>query len=49
MSFDEVADKFRGCAEFAKWPKEKTEAAIAFIASIDSAPDASRLAALLTA
>ena len=25
MTFDEVADKFRGCAEFAKWPKEKTE------------------------
>jgi 2-methylcitrate dehydratase PrpD len=48
MSFDEVADKFRGCAEFAKWPKEKTEAAIAFIAGIDGVPDVSRLAALLT-
>jgi 2-methylcitrate dehydratase PrpD len=49
MSFEEVADKFRGCAEFAKWPKEKTEAAITFITSIDAAPDVSKLAALLTA
>jgi len=49
MSFAEVADKFRGCAEFAKWPKEKTEAAIAFITNIDTAPDVSKLAALLTA
>ena len=48
MSFSEVADKFRGCAEFAKWPKEKTEAAIAVITSIDTAPDVSKLAALLT-
>ena len=23
MSYDEVADKFRGCAEFAKWPTAK--------------------------
>jgi len=25
MTYDEVADKFRGCAEFAKWPSAKTE------------------------
>ena len=50
MSWAEVADKFRGCAEFAKWPKkEKTEAAIAFITNIDTAPDVSKLAPLLTA
>jgi 2-methylcitrate dehydratase PrpD len=49
MTFEEVADKFRGCAEFAKWSKEKTEAAIAFVKSIDGAPDVSRLATLLTA
>lgn len=49
MSFEEVADKFRGCAEFAKWPKEKTEAAITFITNIDTAPDVSKLAMLLTA
>ena len=49
MSFDEVADKFRGCAEFAKWPKEKTEAAIKFVKTLESAPDMSKLSALLTA
>lgn len=49
MSFDEVADKFRGCAEFAKWPKEKTEAAIQFVKTLESAPDMSKLSALLTA
>jgi 2-methylcitrate dehydratase PrpD len=26
MSYDECADKFRGCAEFAKWPGNKSEA-----------------------
>src|ERR1700687_1592118 len=30
MSFEETATKFRGCAEFAEWPKAKTEAIIAF-------------------
>ena len=49
MSFDEVADKFRGCAEFAQWPKEKTEAAIEFVKTLESAPDMSKLSALLTA
>jgi len=48
MSFDEVADKFRGCAEFAKWPKEKTEAAIKFVKTLESAPDMSELSGLLT-
>ncbi len=49
MGFDEVADKFRGCAEFAKWPKEKTEAAIKFVKTLESAPDMSKLSGLLTA
>jgi 2-methylcitrate dehydratase PrpD len=49
MSFDEVADKFRGCAEFAKWPKDKTEGVISFVKTVESAPDMSKLTALLTA
>lgn len=49
MSFDEVADKFRGCAEFAKWPKEKTEGVIAFVKTLERAPDMSKLSAMLTA
>jgi len=48
MSYDEVADKFRGCAEFAKWPAAKTEAVIAAVKSLESAPDVARLSAALT-
>ncbi|MBZ5698959.1 MAG: MmgE/PrpD family protein [Acidobacteriia bacterium] len=48
MSYDEVADKFRGCAEFAKWPAAKTGAVIAVVKSLDTAPDISKLAAFLT-
>jgi 2-methylcitrate dehydratase PrpD len=49
MSFDEVATKFRGCAEFAEWPKAKTEQIIAFIKSLETAPDVSALSPLLSA
>ena len=48
MSYDEVADKFRGCAEFAKWPKQKTAAIIAAVKSLEKAPDMSKLTAALT-
>jgi len=48
MSFDEVADKFRGCAEFAKWPREKAEAVISMVKSIESLSDMSKLSAALT-
>jgi 2-methylcitrate dehydratase PrpD len=48
MSYDEVADKFRGCAEFAKWPAAKTEAVIASVKSLDTLSDVSKLAAALT-
>lgn len=47
MSFDEVSDKFRGCAEFAKWPAAKTEAIVKFVASLETASDIRQLAALL--
>ena len=48
MSYDEVADKFRGCAEFAKWPAAKTEPVIAVVKSLETTSDISKLAALLT-
>ena len=48
MSYDEVADKFRGCAEFAKWPAAKTEAVIAAVKTLETAPDVSKLTAALT-
>ena len=49
MSFDEAATKFRGCAEFAEWPKAKTEKIIAFTKALESAPDVSALSPLLSA
>jgi 2-methylcitrate dehydratase PrpD len=49
MTFDEAAAKLRGCAEFAEWPKVKTEKIIAFVKALDAAADASALAPLLSA
>jgi 2-methylcitrate dehydratase PrpD len=48
MSYDEVADKFRGCAEFAKWPAAKAEAVIAAVKSLESVSDMSKLTPSLT-
>ena len=40
MSYDEVADKFRGCAEFAKWPSKKSRRRSSKSSkSLESAPD----------
>jgi 2-methylcitrate dehydratase PrpD len=49
MSYEEVADKFRGCAEFAKWPRSKADALIAAVKSLETASDMSRLTAALQA
>jgi 2-methylcitrate dehydratase PrpD len=49
MNFDEAAAKFRGCAEFAEWPKAKTEEIITFIKGLETAPDMSALSPLLSA
>jgi 2-methylcitrate dehydratase PrpD len=49
MSYEEEADKFRGCAEFAKWPSAKTEAVIRLVRSLEQAPNVSALTAALTA
>ena len=47
MTYEEVAEKFRGNAEFAKWPKEKAESVIEQVKSVESAPDMSRLTSAL--
>jgi 2-methylcitrate dehydratase PrpD len=47
MSFEEVAVKFRGCAEYAGWPRAKTEGVIASVQTLETAPDIGQLAALL--
>jgi 2-methylcitrate dehydratase PrpD len=49
MSYDEVADKFRGCAEFARWPAAKAESVIAAVKSLENLSDVGKLTAALTA
>jgi len=48
MSYDEVADKFRGCVEFARWPSDKTESVITTVKTLEDEPDMSKLVAALT-
>jgi 2-methylcitrate dehydratase PrpD len=48
MTYDEVADKFRSNAEFAKWPKQKTESVIEITKTIETLPNLSKLTAALT-
>jgi 2-methylcitrate dehydratase PrpD len=48
MTFEETAAKFRGCAEYAKWPQSKTEKIIDFIMALESAPDMSAMSPLLS-
>jgi hypothetical protein len=47
MTYEEVADKFRGNAEFAKWPAQKAASVIELVKSLETAPDMSRLTAAL--
>jgi 2-methylcitrate dehydratase PrpD len=49
MTYEEAADKFRGCAEYAKWPKAKTEALIGLVASLEEVTDMRKLTPLLRA
>jgi 2-methylcitrate dehydratase PrpD len=48
MTYEEVADKFRGNAEFAKWRKEKAESVIGQVKALETAPDMSRLTSALS-
>jgi 2-methylcitrate dehydratase PrpD len=47
MSYEEVADKFRGCAEFASWDKAKTEAIVGLVRDLESLKSIRELTALL--
>src|SRR5262249_13489086 len=49
MSYDEVADKFRGCAEFAKWPAAKAQSVIAAVKGLETVADVGQVARALTA
>lgn len=48
MSFEEEADKFRGCAEYAQWPTAKAEKIISYIRNLESASNIADLAPLLS-
>jgi 2-methylcitrate dehydratase PrpD len=48
MTYEEVADKFRSNAEFAKWPKKKTESVIEMTKTLEALPDLSKLTTALT-
>ncbi len=46
MRYDEVADKFRGCAEHARWPDAKAEGIVAAVRRMESLADIRELMAL---
>lgn len=48
LSYDEVADKFRGCAQFAGWPDTKTEKIISLVDQMESLENLMDLTAALT-
>jgi 2-methylcitrate dehydratase PrpD len=49
MTFDEAAAKFRGCAEYADWPRDKTEQIVAFVRTLETAASMSALSPFLSA
>jgi 2-methylcitrate dehydratase PrpD len=49
MTMEEVNTKFRGCADYAKWPKAKTDAIIDAIGELEHTSDVKQLAKLLAA
>lgn len=48
MSYEQVADKFRGCAEYVHWPKEKSEKIIEAVRKLESMADIRELTSLLS-
>lgn len=48
MSYEDVAEKLRGCAEFAKWPASKTASVIKLVRSLETLPDVGMLSEALT-
>lgn len=46
MSFDEVADKFRGCSRYASWDTDRAERIIAIIRKLETIGDIRELTAL---
>jgi len=49
MSYEDVADKFRGCTDFAKWPAKKADEVIEAVKTLEHISDMSDLRDSLTA
>ena len=49
MSYEEVAEKFHLCAEFAQWPKGKSEQIVELVKSLENTADMRKLVALCSA
>jgi 2-methylcitrate dehydratase PrpD len=47
MSYDDVAEKFRGCAAFAEWPSSKANQVIDMVRKLEDVSDVRTLTALL--
>jgi 2-methylcitrate dehydratase PrpD len=47
MSYEEVADKFRGCAEFAEWPESLSEEVIELVRDLEGLESVRELTELL--
>jgi 2-methylcitrate dehydratase PrpD len=47
MSYDEVADKFRGCAEFARWSARKTKRIVDCVRDLEALGSVRQLTRLL--
>lgn len=46
MSFEEVAEKFRGSADYAKWPMSKSDKIVEYVRTLEQAADLRELTAL---
>ena len=47
MSYNEVAEKFRGCAAFAEWPSSRANHVIDMVRRLEDLSDVRTLTALL--
>jgi 2-methylcitrate dehydratase PrpD len=47
MTYEEVADKFHGCCDFAKWPVAKAKQIVEMVRSLEQLHDVRELTALL--
>jgi 2-methylcitrate dehydratase PrpD len=47
MTYEEVAEKFRECADFARFPRDKAESVVAMVRDLETLPSIERLMGLL--